>query len=340
MSDEVEVTQPETLAPEAPAPETPAPEAPATPPVELTDGMAAAAAEALKTPDAETAVEPVAEQPATEPPATPADPPTEPTAAEEAAALGVKNERAKERFIELRERDAKFREIESRLPEVESKAQQYDEMLGHIASTGATPEQYQSALGYLNIVNNGNPAQLAQMRDALLKEIDWIDGKLGRGGDVLERHQDLRAAVAAGEMTEKYAKEIAETRNLSAAQQQHETQRFEAQRQQQEQNERVFTEAREQLNALGARLQQTDPQYQAKAEKALEGFRARANSVHPSQWATEFLLEYNAVRLAPPAAKPPVTAVPLRPQGGGAMGKVAGSMEEAVMLGLQTLKAG
>lgn len=329
---------------------------PAEPTVDLSEGMAAAMAEGLKEGGAEVVDEPPAlpkdeEEEGPEPEKEPAaaDEPDEPkgedqpkdepgdgpSAEDEAKSLGVKNDKARERFVELRKHADELKALKAALPDLEEKATQYDQMLGHITSTGATPEQYQSALAYLNIVNKGSPEQLAQMRDTLMKEIEWIDGKIGRGGDALAAHDDLRQAVENGDIDRRYAEEIATQRNLKAAQEQHTQQQAQTAQQREQAQQQAVQGAREQLNALGARLQQTDPDYGKKVQQAMQAFQARMGNIDPSQWATEFLLDYQAVRLAPPPAKPPVGAVPMRSQGGGSMAKVATSMEEAAMLGLQ-----
>lgn len=332
-----------------------APAAPETPAPSIEEGMAAAITEGLALGDAPDGGEtPAAADPETPPPAgdggeapapdggDPAAPaPAEaPDAATEIKALGIKNERAQQRFTELREKASKLDEIEVTLPDLQSKAETYEQMLTHIEETGATPQQYGNVLGYLRVVNKGSPAELATARETLLKEVEFIDQKLGRGADPLADHADLREAVANGDLSAAYAAEIANTRNLQAAQQRHVQQTNEQQSQAEQQRQAELNGAVQELNALGARLQASDPLYAQKIEAAKAAFMQRRDSLPPSKWATELLLDYNAVVIAPAApaapARPAVGAVPLRPQGGsGGMAKVAGSMEEAIQLGLQ-----
>lgn len=372
MTDETtatDVPQPEQEA-VATAVAEPAAEAATTPEPapDVAEGMAAAVAEGLKADGVEVAAEPLAvpAEPAEpeansegdHPEAKAADPakpeaggkPDDATGAagkeppsteDEIKTLGIKNERAQARFRELRDQAAQ-------VPALQEKALQYDQMLQHITATGATPQQFQSALSYLNIVNNGSPEQLAQMRETLLREIDWIDGKIGAKGDVLAQHADLKDAVENGEISREYAVEIARQRSLKQAQQQYVTQQTESQQRQQQERDAAVRAARDQLNSLGQRLQASDPHYAQRVQQAMQAFKQRMESIPPAQWATEFLLDYQAVQMAPPAAaaapasqgRPPITSVPLRSQGAGAMGRQPASMEEAMMLGLQSLKQG
>lgn len=337
----------------APDTETPPADAPAVadaPTPTLEEGMAAAMAEGLKLSGVETdppapaagddpapaAADDALSQDDPAPSDTPADAPKDTPA--EMDTLGIKNERARQRFTELSEKETRLTEIEATLPDLQTKAETYDQMLTHIQETGATPEQYGNVLGYLRVVNHGSPQELAVARETLLKEVEFIDQKLGRKDDPLADHADLQEAVNSGDLTKAYATEIANTRNLQAAQQRHAQQQGEQQAQASQQRQAELQQAVTDLNALGARLA-ADPLHAQKIEAAKAAFIARRDTIPPRLWAAEFLLDYNAVVVpqAPAApARPAVSAVPLRPQGGsGGLAKVAGSMEEAIQLGLQ-----
>ncbi|PJK01461.1 hypothetical protein CO615_04065 [Lysobacteraceae bacterium NML75-0749] len=322
--------------------ETPAESAPLDAEAEALAALDAGIEAVTEKPDEETPVEEVPAEAAAEeaPKAEATETEGEPeklSAEDEATQLGLTKEKSRARFVELHGRVS---ELEGQLTAATQKAERYDEMLGHIEATGATPEQYSSVMGYLHAVNRGGPAELAQLRDALAKELEWLDGKIGRSGDVLAKHDDLREAVASGELPEAYAREIAQQRNMQALTQQYQQQVSQREQQAQQQYEAAAAQAVEELNQLGARLAAQDPQFDQKVEQAKANFIRCRDSVPPSAWAQEFLLAYQAVQLAP--AKPRVGAVPLRPAGSGAgtLNKTASSPEEALEMGLQAYARG
>lgn len=258
--------------------------------------------------------------------------------AREAVDLGVKNERAQARFRELSEKAA-------RLPDLEARANRGDELVRYVADTGCDQVQFNAMLGYMQAINKGGPTEWALAREALTKELEFLDAKLGRkgpnGADPVTAHADLREAVEAGEITRERAEELASLRGFQQAAIGH--------KQQAEQQVTRSTQERQQgvesLNALEVSLRSRDPQYDAKRQFALERFQSRIHTIPPQRWAEEFMLDYVAVQAPAPAPAPtpkaPVGHVPLRPQGGGTgMGKVATSAEEALRMGVEAASRG
>lgn len=345
MQNENETPTPEApidMAPDAPVAD-PTPETQTDPAPSLEEGAVAAIDEGLAK------VTPAPEEPEPEPePDAPADDarpdgepkpedaPAEMSADDEAASLGVKNERAKERFRELRALADEAKTLREKLPELEDKASQYDQMIQGIESTGATPEQYASALGYLRVVHHGTPAEKAQAAEFLRKELEWLEGQIGVGGDVLASHPDLAEAVQNGDIARPYAEELARKRALDHAQQQHVQTQAQRQQEQERQFQAQIEGARQELNLLGSVLSRRDPHFAAKVETAKAAFQQVQGSLPPAQWAAKFQEIYDGLPDPQPAApaKPPVGAVPLRPQGAGAMGRAPSSVEDAIEIGL------
>lgn len=317
-------------------------------PVEETkpeDGALSALEEGLKAASApKEVIEEVKEEPKAEEVEEKEESAQEPQDAEsEAASLGVKNERARQRFVELRTQVDRIPELEKRLEEFEAKAQRGEELVRYVTDTGCNEQQFSSMLGYLNAINKGGPTEWAIAREALAKELSWLDEKLGKRGpggkDLLEVHADLREAMEAGEITRERAEELASLRGFQHATQNH-RQTLEEQTRQ---NQALYQQGVESLNRLEQSLRARDPNYDQKREIALEKFRARIGSLHPSEWATEFMLDYQGVQLAPPEPpkKAPVGHVPLRSQGGGGgLGKVASTPLEALEMGLAAAARG
>jgi hypothetical protein len=253
----------------------------------------------------------------------------------EADKLGIKNEAANQKFKEM------YREVQ-RIPELEQRAGRGDELFTAIQRSGATGDQFGTALFYLEAVNTGDVAKLAQAHDWLQTELAWLAEKLGKpkpGADILEGHEDLRAAVEEGMQRDK-AEELARARDAQRLQQQareqalqRERQRNDQQTQQGEQIERARTE----VNVLAGRLvaEETTPEGQAHAKALLEHIlandKARITSLPPHQWPSEIELAYLRLKARNPAPKPApapaavaaaaraparVSHQPLRPVGG------------------------
>ena len=211
---------------------------------------------------------------------------------------------------------------------------QLDEIMGHITSTKATPQQYSDSLEYLSLVNSGEPAKLEKALNIMLKEVDVLARALGKpvpGVDLLADHKDLKDEIETGMISRDRAMEIAAGRERSKIQ----TQRTTHIQQQNDANTRAqqdIDQGKAELNALGESLQ-SDPAYATKRAILVESLKPVFAEIHPSKWAATFKAAYDNLKIptvAKPTVKIPVNQ-PLRPKtpsGGGA--QAPRSMLEAV----------
>jgi hypothetical protein len=187
-------------------------------------------------------------------------------------------------------------------------------MVEMVRETGTSAEQYGEVMDYMALQNEalrtGDPAiakkAIERLRPAL-EGLAKIAGEEVPGYDPLAAYPDLQADVAAGDLSEKRAKEIAAQRDreqhmgtLRQSQQQASRQQEEALRQQQE----AVAAGQQSLNALEARLS-TDPHFAAKRPQLVEAVRQIVQQHPPSQWASEAAIAYAAIAVAPPAQQAP-----------------------------------
>ena len=274
--------------------------------------------------DAPKAEEEAAAAPAAEPaPAAPAaaDKPAEPAAPaaekpvdEEIAELGLK-EKSAARFRELAGYKTAIKEagIEpADLPNIVARAKFADDLESAIVDTGATPEQYGAAIRYLALVNGG-PDGMLKAYEVMQAEMATLAKALGKEApgvhDPLAEFPDLREDVENGDMTRKRALEIAEYRARGAL-----VQGQQQQAQQQQAQQAAVTQAVRSLDAIGARLKSSDPQYAAKVEALQPAIALIRERCPPSEWAAQFEAAY--ARLSLPAyAAPQPAAATLPPPG-------------------------
>ncbi len=281
--------------------------------------------------------EPPKDEPKAEPKAEgdPAAKPVEPPKPEEdeAAKLGLKA-KAAERFHELtaQVKDlAPLREALDKagvkledLPKLAERAKVAEDLSAMVRETGATPEQYGSALDYLKMVNaaaKGDRQAAEAAYTVMEKELRVLAQLLGKEvpgvHDPLAQYQDLADAVTAGDMTRKYALEVAAARTQSSVVKHHQQSQTE-----QQTNAQAAQTAAAQLAALDAQWKQSDPHYAVRRpalSKMVEQIQA---TQPPTQWAKATQEAYAAIAAIPVAApasaapaKPPVGPVPLRPTG-------------------------
>lgn len=311
------------------------PPAPEPAPVEPAAEAAAPAA-----PTAEPApTEPAAPAPASEPPA--AKQPEE-----EIAELGIKSEKAKERFKELSTyksavHQAGIEKLED-LPNIVERAKFADELESAIVSTGASPEQYANAIQYLALVNSGKPDSLAKAYDVMQGELAALAKVLGKEApgihDPLKEHPDLAQEYEKGEISKERALEIVSQRAVVQMTSQ-QAQQAEQQRAQQAEQQRVINE----LNVLGAKLQASDPLYQEKIAALTPTIALIRERCPPAEWPERVAAAYRQVVL-PAVARQPAPA-PLPPPGpvrgvvpaGVSMTSQAKSAEEAIAIALASM---
>jgi hypothetical protein len=288
----------------------------------------------------ETPAEPEAEEPAEEPTEEPeAEEPTEdegepteedgeepvaeekPKEGEEKPAEGKAEDPVNDPIPEgLAERTKqRIETLVTRVREGEQYRSQYEELVGTLTSTGASPEEYGQMVQYMRLVHSDDPQDLEVAMQALQAELRGVAMKLGKpvpGVDFLADYPDLQTAVEAQEITAEHAQEIAVNRSRQAAATQQSQTRSQQQAQQQEYQTAVRA-AQTQLNQLEAQLK-SDPQYQAKYDILVPALRETFQSIHPSQWTATFKRAYDNLTLpatpapAPPPKKP--AQQPLRPR--------------------------
>jgi len=187
-----------------------------------------------------------------------------------------------------------------------------------LAETRATPEQFGQSMGYLRAINSGDPAQMSQGFDMLLREVQDLAKILGKPVpgmvDPLDAHPDLKEQVEMGDLPRKVAEELAGTRAhqaIATASQQHQQSQAQAQQAQ----ERGLAE----LSALGAQLRTKDPDFARKLEALAPTIDLIQRTVPPAQWAAETQAAYNRLPAmpAPVAAPAPIRNQPIRPSGQG-----------------------
>lgn len=229
-----------------------------------------------------------------------------------------------------------------RVKEAESYKASYDELVGTLSSTGASPEEFGQMVQYMRLVHSDKPEDQRVALQALQAEMRALAMKLGEpvsGVDFLADYPDLQTAVEAQEITAEHAQEIAAARAQRAAA----TQQSQTQAQQQQARQEFQTavqQAQNGLNALEQKLQ-SDPDYRAKYDILVPALRETFRELHPSLWVSTFERAYSNLKLpaAPaPAPRPKPAQQPLRPkQPAGQGAKQPSSVLDAVNSALESM---
>ena len=214
--------------------------------------------------------------------------------------------------------------------------QDFDYLVKGVEATGTSPEQYGETLSWLALFNSNNPQQqekALELIETVAERLATLLGKDRTVGDPLAAHSDLKEAVAKGQITAQYAKEIARTRNgqqfrtelTTSAQKQAETQ---------ETAQREEYEGRTALTELENTLRASDPDYEAKKAVLVPALKPLMVHVPWKDRKAKFLEAYKNVQL-PRTPKPAVRASanqPLRAgkQPAGGQTKAPSSMLEAI----------
>lgn len=242
----------------------------------------------------------------------------------EVASLGLKDKSA-ERFRsmanEIKElapiRDALekagIKDV-AQLPQITQHANDYRELIGMVQDTGATPEQYGTALNYLKVVNaaNAGDVKAAEAAFAMMsEELTTLAKMLGKEVpgivDPLVDYPDLAKQVSDGDMTRAAALEVVQARNARAmGDARH--QRTEQQTQQQQ----AIQQGVQSLDALGNELAASDPHYATKAPILIAQLRAIQEVLPPSLWAQKARAMYQAIPNPAPVAAAPAAPTPAR----------------------------
>ncbi len=212
--------------------------------------------------------------------------------------------------------------------------QNFDYMVNGVQATGATPEQYGETLSWLALFNSNDPKsqeKALELVENVAERLATLLGKERTVGDPLAAHADLKDAVAKGQVTAQYAKEIARTRNGQQFRTELTTQATTQQQQQAQQAQELAT-ARTDLSALEQTLLASDPSYAAKKAILVPALKPVFASIPPSQWKEKFMEAYRNIKVnAPTIVKKAPTNQPLRAkQPAGGQAKQPSSMLEAV----------
>lgn len=216
--------------------------------------------------------------------------------------------------------------------------QNFDFMINGIQATGATPQQYGETLSWLSLFNSNDPAQQVkalELVESVAERLSMLLGKERTVGDPLAAHGDLKEAVAKGQLTAQFAKEIARTRNgqqfrtelTTNASQEQQRQHTAAQEEQQ---------GRAALTELEQTLRASDPDYDAKKALLVPALKPVMAGVPWSQKKDKFLAAYKNIQLPKgmqaPKTKGAPTNQPLRAgkQPAGGQTKAPSSMLEAI----------
>lgn len=218
--------------------------------------------------------------------------------------------------------------------EVEKVTTDFNYLIQGVQATGATPAQYGETLSWLALFNSRDPAQqekALELVESVAERLATLLGKERVVGDPLGAHADLKDAVAKGQITAQYAKEIARTRNGQQFRGEL-TQQATVEQQRQQQAQQEEQQARNDLAQVEATLSASDPQYAQK--KALVVAALKPLNLPWGQKKAAFMNAYNAMRLPAPGVEraPRVPAnQPMRTkQPAGGQTKAPSSMLEAI----------
>lgn len=219
--------------------------------------------------------------------------------------------------------------------ELETLRSEQRELFTLIERTGATPEQWADAMQFLGASLSDDPKEKRAALEYAQQQVERLALELGEklpGVDLLKNHPDLRDAVDVGDITEERAIELARYRDQQkrGAESQAQQPRQPAGAPQAQDPETAA--ARSELNALGAFLRETDPDFERKMRVLLPELQPIMKKTPPAQWRAKFTEYYKAVKLA----DAPARGEPARGrQPAGRQQKTAQSPLEAIELGLE-----
>ncbi len=196
---------------------------------------------------------------------------------------------------------------------LEKATQDFDYLIRGVQATGTTPEQYGELLSFMSLFNSPDPANQEKALELVETVADRLATLLGKErtvGDPLAAHADLTEAVAKGQITAQYAKEIARTRNSQGFRTELSTQANE-QQQREQAFQREQADARTALTTLEATLKASDPDYERKKAHLVPILQPIFKTLPPKEWPAKFQEAYKAVKLpaqvrraAPPGRQP------------------------------------
>lgn len=186
------------------------------------------------------------------------------------------------------------------------------ELFEQISSTGMSPEELGTMLGYARLVHSENIEDKRTAFKFLQGELRGLALQLGEtaaGVNMLDDYPDIKEQLEAGTITEKAAQELVLSREHTKANTAHNTRQQETAAELQT----ARTKGVADMDELGETLKGIDPQYAAKAAILIPKLQPVLAKLHPSQWVKKFRDEYKAFKLPAPAAG---GAAPGAPAGG------------------------
>ena len=235
--------------------------------------------------------------------------------------------------------------LATKVKELAPIAQERDEILGAIESTGTTPEQYAQTLQFLSMYNSDKPEHRKSALEVMKGMVHELAVELNETVefDLLKSYPDLQAEIDEKTLTPERATEIARGRERTRLANDRKA-AADQQTEQQTTAQQAVAQGKTALNTLEQQLTARDgAAYAAKKAALLPMLTGVIRNVHPSQWAATFLQAYEAmpapVATTPQPRKQP-TQQPMRAKGGQPAGeshKAPSTATEAVM---QALKMG
>lgn len=214
--------------------------------------------------------------------------------------------------------------------ELQEQGQAHQQMFDHVRSTGATPEEFSSMLGYMRGVRSNDPKVWEVAYGVLQSEMRALSIKMGKPIPEVNllrdsANADLVTEIQEGKLTAQRAHEIALHRETVKVQGQHRQQQTTTQTAEAEKQSGIDA-----LNTLQGELEARDGSALANAKFDVLIDTLPFDQIAPSKWKSVFQAAYDKLKMAPKAAAvtpvatvEPVKTMPQRPKtpsgtGGGA----------------------
>lgn len=238
---------------------------------------------------------------------------------EEAKSLGLRTQKATDRFRELSAQAKQIEPLQQQVEQLSRPAEMWTHTEQFLEQNGLDLNTMGRALTMAAGIQSSDFSVLEKTAAGLEMELKNVYQKLGRQGggyDPLaeDGNRDLREAVENGDVDQARALELAALRHKAQTYETQQRQSIES-RQQQSEAEQSRAAAVDELNALGEEYTAIDPRFQEKAAILEPVMKTLFAKSHPSQWASLYRDAYKQVRL--PAATAPAaraTVPPLRNQ--------------------------
>lgn len=186
------------------------------------------------------------------------------------------------------------------------RADQGQQIIDAITNVGADAEQFNNTLTFLDLYNSKDPKQRAQALAVAKNVVHELSVQLGEGTvDLLDKHDDLKAEVEEGKLTQTRAVEIATQRERDALN----TARQDADRvseDEQKAMQKLVEKGREQLNAFQASVQ-NEEEFKALYPTFTQVLRSSLRGTHPDTWGQKAKEVYESLKAT---YKPEVTPDP------------------------------